>query len=100
MPAKHNRASIREYHLAYLTQTIGQQLGTDDLTEIVNHVIAEHKRAGIQVCCGSMPLVSTSQNPDRGEKMSMPAAIHPEVPNEAEVMDTLSAVFDQATRAA
>ena len=33
------RVSIKSYHVPYLRQ-IGEQIGTDDLSEVVNHVLA------------------------------------------------------------
>jgi len=33
------RVSIKSYHVPYLRQ-VGEQIGTDDLSEVVNHVLA------------------------------------------------------------
>jgi hypothetical protein len=39
------RVSIKNYHLPYLHQ-IGEQIGTDDLSEIINYVLAWLKQGG------------------------------------------------------
>jgi uncharacterized protein YwlG (UPF0340 family) len=33
--------SIKSYHVPYLRQ-VGEQIGTDDLSEVVNHVLAQY----------------------------------------------------------
>jgi hypothetical protein len=33
------RVSIKSYHVPYLRQ-VGEQIGTDDLSEVINHVLA------------------------------------------------------------
>ncbi len=43
------RVSIKSYHLPYLHQ-IGEQIGTDDLSEIINYVLAWLKQS-----CNGMP---------------------------------------------
>ena len=51
MPSKTSseRVSIKSYHVPYLRQ-IGEQIGTDDLSEVVNHVLACLKQG-----CNGMP---------------------------------------------
>ena len=49
------RCSIKAYFKAYIAE-IGSQLGTDDISEIVNLIIADHKR----FMSGSAPTVKTS----------------------------------------
>jgi len=43
------RVSIKSYHVPYLRQ-VGEQIGTDDLSEVVNHVLACLKQG-----CNGMP---------------------------------------------
>jgi len=43
------RVSIKSYHVPYLRQ-IGEQIGTDDLSEVINHVLACLKQG-----CNGMP---------------------------------------------
>jgi len=43
------RVSIKSYHVPYLRQ-VGEQMGTDDLSEVVNHVLACLKQG-----CNGMP---------------------------------------------
>ena len=54
------RVSIKNYHLPYLHQ-IGEQIGTDDLSEIINYVLAWLKQS-----CNGMPqgqAFTTPENP-------------------------------------
>ncbi|NJR62922.1 MAG: hypothetical protein HC769_31535 [Cyanobacteria bacterium CRU_2_1] len=59
-----NRASIRPYLMPYCLQ-FGDLLGTDDITEIVNAILIEHKR--LQTCCKSVqtadPEIQASDKP-------------------------------------
>lgn len=59
-----NRASIRPYLMPYCQQ-FGDLLGTDDITEIVNAIVIEHKR--LQTCCKSLqtndPEIRVSEKP-------------------------------------
>jgi hypothetical protein len=43
------RVSVKSYHVAYLRQ-VGAQIGTDDLSEVINHVLACLKQG-----CNGMP---------------------------------------------
>jgi hypothetical protein len=43
------RVSIKSYHVPYL-RLVGEQIGTDDLSEVVNHVLACLKQG-----CNGMP---------------------------------------------
>lgn len=43
------RVSIKSYHVPYLRQ-VGEQIGTDDLSEVINHVLACLKQG-----CNGMP---------------------------------------------
>lgn len=36
------RVSVKDYHLPFL-ETVGRQIGTDDLSEVVNFIIAQFK---------------------------------------------------------
>ena len=49
------RCSVKAYFKDYITE-IGSQIGTDDTSEIVNLIIADHKR----FMSGSAPTLKTS----------------------------------------
>ena len=50
------RVSIKSYHVPYL-RLVGEQIGTDDLSEVVNHVLACLK----QGCNGMPQALATTQ---------------------------------------
>lgn len=54
------RVSIKNYHLPYLHQ-IGEQIGTDDLSEIINYVLAWLKQGGYKMPQGQA--LTTSEKP-------------------------------------
>lgn len=52
------RASIRQFLIPYL-ERFGQEIGTDDPTEIVNQIVFEHMRGVRQACvCGDRGTLS------------------------------------------
>lgn len=58
------RVSIRDFHLPFLTE-IGQQIGTSDLSEIVNYLICQMKAgnpAAQMPVFGIQPVRSTAAN--------------------------------------
>lgn len=63
------RASIRAFMVPYLEQ-IGQEIGTDDPTEIIHAVLLEHKRSR-QVCgCSDrVPTPATSSSSTAGSEL-------------------------------
>lgn len=59
--SKSERVSIRPYHLNYLS-SFGEALGTDDLTEVVNHILNCHRLG-----CGNAPT-----NPNQNSPQTLP----------------------------
>ncbi|MBD1835689.1 hypothetical protein H6F61_24130 [Cyanobacteria bacterium FACHB-472] len=63
--SKSERVSIRPYHLGYLS-SFGEVLGTNDYSEIVNHILNCH-----QLGCGNVPT-----NPHQNS-LQVPSKIQP-----------------------
>lgn len=71
------RVSIRSYHLNYLS-SFGEALGTDDLTEVVNHILNCHRLG-----CGNVPT-----NPNQNS-LQVPSKTQPEAQVKATSDDDL-----------
>lgn len=76
------RASIKSYLLPYLDE-IGSQLGTDDISEIVNTCLLDHKR-GICRC----------QHSSSGSHQSSTAS--PSISPEVDLLEDLSGLLNNA----
>ncbi len=82
------RVSVRGYHLPYL-KSFGEAMGTDDLSEIVNHILNCHRLG-----CGNVPT-----NPSQNSAQTLPKG-HPEAQTKTATDDDLiNALGDLLTAA-
>lgn len=73
-----NRVSIPAYQVAYLLQ-VGQQIGTDDLTKVVETVVNDHRRGCIpQGVTLPAPTVQEIEQPSLSTTYTPPEEFDPE----------------------
>ena len=87
--ASNRRVSVREYHLPYL-ETFGEVLGTNDLSEIINHILNCHRLG----CPSTSPSQSSTQKTPIAAAIASTQNIHQQPVNNDDLVpvDMLTAV--------
>ncbi|MBD1890493.1 hypothetical protein [Coleofasciculus sp. FACHB-SPT9] len=85
------RVSVREYHLPYLT-TFGEVLGTDDLSEVVNHILNCHRMG----CHSTPPSQPFTQNASIPVAIASASTIQQQAINDNDLVDALGDLLSAA----